>query len=243
MPRDQRLYMTFPIDFHRHPKVSRLSDAAFRAFVESNGESRIAESDGRLDGPDAEFMWSREALQELLDSHPSRPLMIRDDDAYVLRDYAEHQFTKADRDALSEKRAKAGRASADARRARAEQVLNAEQHPATESESESEDFYSPSKSQSRSNRARVSTDAVPISAMTKKLAAQKGITSLRGVVDAIVRHTGVQANADEAFQLSVHLLDKAKDWPDAPQRYVTACIAQSPAEVQKHLYEEIGVAS
>lgn len=30
MPRDARLYMTFPIDFHRHPKIARLSDAAFR---------------------------------------------------------------------------------------------------------------------------------------------------------------------------------------------------------------------
>lgn len=112
MPRDKRLYMTFPIDFWTHPKVSRLSDAAFRAFVESNGHSRMIESDGRIEAEDAEFMWKPEILAELLRSHPTRPLMLREGDAYVLRDYAQHQFTKADRDGLSERRREAGKAGA-----------------------------------------------------------------------------------------------------------------------------------
>lgn len=103
MPRDSRLYMTFPIDFHRHPKVQRLSDAAFRAFVEANGESRIAESDGVLEADNAEFLWSKPALDELVRSHPSRPLMLVDGSGnYLIRDYAEHQFTTADKDRLAE---------------------------------------------------------------------------------------------------------------------------------------------
>lgn len=112
MPRDKRLYMTFPIDFWTHPKVSRLSDAAFRSFVESNGHSRMIESDGRIESEDAEFMWPAEILAELLKSHPTRPLMLREGDEYVLRDYAEHQFTKADRDGLASKRSEAGKAGA-----------------------------------------------------------------------------------------------------------------------------------
>lgn len=132
MPRDKRLYMTFPIDFWTHPKVSRLSDAAFRAFVESNGHSRMIESDGRIEAEDAEFMWQPEVLAELLRSHPTRPLMLRGGDEYVLRDYAEHQFTKADRDALTEKKSKAGRASAESReRTRVQQVLNTTQQEPT----------------------------------------------------------------------------------------------------------------
>lgn len=127
MPRDRRLYMTFPIDFHRHPKVQRLSDAAFRAFVEANGESRIAETDGRLEGPDAEFMWSAETLAELVASHPSRPLLMRDGEAYVLRDYAEHQFTKADRDNLSAKRARAGSLGGKAKASAKQVPSNAQQ--------------------------------------------------------------------------------------------------------------------
>lgn len=104
--------MTFPIDFWQHPKVARLSDSAFRAFVESNGHSRMIESDGRLEAEDAEFLWDKAALEALVRSHPTRPLMLREDDAYVLRDYAEHQFTKADRDELAEKRSDAGKRGA-----------------------------------------------------------------------------------------------------------------------------------
>lgn len=122
MPRDNRLYMTFPIDFWRHPKVARLSDAAFRAFVESNGHSRILESDGRLEADDAEFMWKKDVLEELVNSHPSRPLMVMDGSDYVLRDYAEHQFTKADRDELSRKRAEAGRIGGSKRQALAKHL-------------------------------------------------------------------------------------------------------------------------
>lgn len=132
MPRDKRLYMTFPIDFWTHPKVSRLSDAAFRAFVESNGHSRMIESDGHIEAEDAEFMWQPDVLAELLRSHPTRPLMLRNGDEYVLRDYAEHQFTKADRDALTEKKSRAGKASAESReRARVQQVLNTTQQEPT----------------------------------------------------------------------------------------------------------------
>lgn len=132
MPRDKRLYMTFPIDFWTHPKVSRLSDAAFRAFVESNGHSRMIESDGRIESEDAEFMWKPEILAELLRSHPTRPLMLREGDEYVLRDYAEHQFTKADRDRVTEVRSKAGKASAEAReRTRVEHMLNTTQQEPT----------------------------------------------------------------------------------------------------------------
>ncbi len=132
MPRDKRLYMTFPIDFWTHPKVSRLSDAAFRAFVESNGHSRMIESDGHIEAEDAEFMWQPDVLAELLRSHPTRPLMLRVDDEYVLRDYAEHQFTKADRDRVTEVRSKAGKASAEAReRTRVEHMLNTTQQEPT----------------------------------------------------------------------------------------------------------------
>lgn len=245
MPRDARLYQTYPIDFHRHPKVTRLSVLARWTFVEMNGEARCAENDGRFSAEEAEFLWEKIALDELVASHPSRPLVMRVGDDYVIRDYAEHQFTKADREELSRKRAEAGAkgaaAKASKRQASAEQVLSKVQQPPAESESG--DFYSRSESQSLDNRARVSTDAIEVSAMTKGLAAQKGITSLRVVVDAVHRHTSARITADQAFQLCLLLLDKAKVWPDAEQRYVLACIRDTPAEVEKHLYEQIGVAS
>ena len=100
------------------------------------------------------------------------------------------------------------------------------------------DFYSPSKSQSRSNRARVSTDAIEIPEMTRKLAAQRGVTSLRAVVDAVARHTGLDVDASGALRVSLWILDKRKDAPDAPQRYVTGAISKSAPEVQQFIHAE-----
>lgn len=112
MPRDQRLYMTFPNDMWMHPKVAPLSDSAFRAFVEMNGYSRMQDLDGRVPAVMANRMWSSEAIAELAASHPERPLVVVDDGDVVIRDYAEHQQTTAEREALTQKRARSGRAGA-----------------------------------------------------------------------------------------------------------------------------------
>ena len=100
------------------------------------------------------------------------------------------------------------------------------------------DFYSPSKSQSSSNRARVSTDAIHVPEMTRKLAARRGVSNLRSVVDAIVRHTGVTVDANGALQVALRILDKPTTAPAAPQRYVTGAIAKSPLEVQQFIHEK-----
>lgn len=105
------------------------------------------------------------------------------------------------------------------------------------SPSPSPDFYSPSKSQSSSNRARVSTDAIHVPEMTRKLAARRGVSNLRSVVDAIVRHTGVTVDANGALQVALWILDKPSTAPSAPQRYVTGAIAKSPLEVQQFIHE------
>jgi hypothetical protein len=119
MPKDKRLYMTFPIDFDEHPKVEPLSDAAFRAFVAMNGYSRRQKLDGRIPAVIAKKRWKVRVLSELVASHSERPLVVLDGDAYVLRSYADHQFTTADEAELHEERAKAGskggKASAEAR--------------------------------------------------------------------------------------------------------------------------------
>ncbi len=103
MPKDQRLYMTFPNDFHRHPKVSRLSDAEFRAFVEMNGEARIADNDGVFLAEEAAFLWPQPVIDALTKSHPTRPLVLCEGGNYVIRDYAQHQQTREERARLAEK--------------------------------------------------------------------------------------------------------------------------------------------
>jgi len=253
MPRDPRLYITLPIDIHRHPKLRNLSAEAKWAFVEMNIEAIIAGNDGRFSAEDAEFLWAPEILAALVASHPSRPLVCRDGNGgdYVIREFAQHQMTTADR----EKRAEISRANgAKGGRPRknpegthpkpSRVSLGTQAEPAgtrskaeSESESESEDFYSPSKSQSSSRRASVLTDAIEVPEITRRLAAQKGITSLRAVVDSIHRHTGLRVDANGAFQVATSLLDRAKEFPKAPARYVSRAIEQSPIEVQQFIHE------
>lgn len=112
MPRDARLYMTFPNDYWMHPKVEMLSDAAFRAFVEMNGYSRMQNLDGRIPAANAVRRWGQASLDELVASHFDRPLIILEGSDYVIREYAKHQQTTEAQAELSRKRADAGRSGA-----------------------------------------------------------------------------------------------------------------------------------
>lgn len=99
MPKDKRLWMTFPIDFWQHPKIAPLSDLAFRTFVEMNGYSRMQDLDGRIPATIARRMWKTKALSELTRNDHSKPSVSLVDDVYVIWNYAEHQETRADREA------------------------------------------------------------------------------------------------------------------------------------------------
>lgn len=107
MPKDQRLYITLPIDIHRHPKLRNQPAEVKWAFVEMNIEAVIAGNDGRFAAEDAEFLWPTTVLDALTKTHPTRPLVIRDGGDYVIREFAEHQMTTADR----ERRAEVSRAN------------------------------------------------------------------------------------------------------------------------------------
>lgn len=127
--------MTFPNDFHRHPKLLRLPVEVRWAFVEMNGEARLADNDGVFSCDEAEFLWDRAILDALVSSHPTRPLVERVADTYVIREYAQHQQTKAQRDELSAKRKAAG---ARGGQARAKQVLSKSEQSQAELEIETE---------------------------------------------------------------------------------------------------------
>ena len=103
MPKDKRLYMTLTIEFPEHPKVEPLSDAAFRAFIEMNCYSRRVDSDGVIPIAVADRRWSKRVLRELVESDQTKPLVIKTEAAYVIREYAEHQETKASRADRTEK--------------------------------------------------------------------------------------------------------------------------------------------
>ncbi|WP_045296215.1 hypothetical protein [Microbacterium trichothecenolyticum] len=239
--------MTFPIDFHRHPKLKRLPVEVRWTFVEMNGEARIADNDGVFTHEDAEFEWPIDHLERLVSSHPTRPLVVKTDTHYVIREFPEHQETKASREERRAKNAANGAKGGRPRknppgtqqkpsglRVGTDSQANETQQKA-ESESESEDYYSPLESQSSSNRASVSTDSFEISEHTRASAARKGV-DLQGIAVAL-NGIGIRVDAYGAMSLANHLLEKAKSFPSAPQRYVLGCITQSPHEIAKYLHD------
>lgn len=241
----------FKIDdgFWSHPKVLELSDAAVALWTRAGSYCAGHLTDGEV---------KKSTLRVLAADHDAAVELVLaglwDETAngWHFHDWAEYQPTREEvmkeRAAATERK----RVSRERSRQRSQGVSRRDDYgtdgvippsPSRPDPTRPEDYSKTSKSQSSSNRARVSTDAIPVSDMTKRLAAQKGITSLRTVVDAVGREVGITVTADQAFQLCTLLLEKSKTWPDNPQAYVLTCIRSSKAEVEQHLYQRVGVAS
>lgn len=245
----------FKVDdgFWSHPKVLELSDAAVALWVRAGSYCAGHLTDGavrpgvlRLLGAD------RDAATELV---LAGLWHLDSDGAWRFHDWTEYQPTREEQDAKREAKQEAS-AQGNHVRWHLNRGITDPTCPYCDPGSDAEmiagaipdgiprpvpsrpdDFYSPSKSQSRSNRARVSTDPIEVSETTRRMAARKGITSLRVIVDAIHRHTGLRVDAVGAYQVADSLLDRAKTWPANPSRYVTAAIGKSPAEVQQFIHE------
>lgn len=238
MPRDQRLYMTFPNDFPWHPKISRLPSASAKwAFVEMNGYSRMNDLDGVIPVEDAAFMWEAEDIDALLRSHPTRPLVLRDGDNYVIRDYAEHQQTKAQREDLTSKRSEAGRKGglAKSQASASKSQANPGKPKQSQSQSQRTTTYD-SESQSLDNRANESTDEQSAEPYKSVLASQYGID-----VEKVRRHLdeklGLMLEPPDVVNVSMWILNKIPQPPRAPTSYVIGSITKSPAEVQQYIHE------
>jgi hypothetical protein len=108
MAKDRRLFAKFTLDFPDNPKIRPLSDAAFRCIVEVTIWSRDHQTDGRLARRLALAKWSLDSLQELCVNDDQKPSLIEREDGWYIPDYAEHQDTKADIEARSERARTAG---------------------------------------------------------------------------------------------------------------------------------------
>lgn len=94
--KDDRLYARFDIGMDEHPKVMLLSDLAFRVLVEATLYSRRQLTDGFLAEGVVLRKWGGDVADELSSNHPERPSWIRVEGGWQIRDYAEHQTTRAD---------------------------------------------------------------------------------------------------------------------------------------------------
>ncbi|WP_136057280.1 hypothetical protein [Microbacterium sp. K24] len=230
--------MTFPNDFHRHPKLRNQPAEVKWAFVEMNGEARIADNDGRFSAEDAEFLWTPEILAALIASHPVRPLVIRDGTDYVIREYSKHQQTKADREALTAKRAEAGRkgglAKAQASASNGQADGGKQKHSQSQSQSHQTSTHV-SESPSLDNRASGATDDQS-EPYRSTLASQYGIDVMR-IRAHIVDKLGMALEPPDVVNVSIWVLNKIKEPPRAPTKYVLGAITRSPAEVQQYIHE------
>lgn len=112
--KDRRLYGKFTLDFPDSHKIMPLSDKAFRCLVEATLWSRKHMSDGVLPSRYAVARWGLETLQELAsnDEHPS---LIEDENAWIIRDYSEHQDTREEIEARSSRNKAAGQKGGQAK--------------------------------------------------------------------------------------------------------------------------------
>lgn len=108
-PKDDRLFIRITLDFFDSEKVFPLSPGAKLAFIEMIAWSARQHTDGRIRKRLALAMWTPEVIEELLDSDPERPLLAEGENDYFIHDYAEHQQTTADIEAVREARRAAGR--------------------------------------------------------------------------------------------------------------------------------------
>lgn len=250
--KDPRLYFKMPNDFHRHPKVKRLSDAAFRVFVEMIGEARIEDNDGVFPVEDAEFLWRAEALDELVRSHPSRPLVVRDGNTYASRDYAKHQQTRADREEAArvarENGAKGGRPRKPRGLPRetkgvSDQNLTEPSETQTKPESESEseieihDLTVTGVSQV-TNASEILTDE-------EKSQKESALRLALGIGVDLEVVIGQAAKLDRkidhatALRLATHILAKANRTPNNPTGYLVTAFKNEPFVQQQWIDKEV----
>lgn len=245
MPKDQRLYMTFPIDFPDHPKVKPLSALAKWTFVEMNAYSRRLGLDGIIPAATAHAIWAKRPLADLVASHPERPLVLLVDEAYVIRDYAEHQMTTSDIEDLREKRsaagAKGGKAKAQAKQTASNSLASAKANvwqSLAESESESElelktDVTIDTES-SHLSIARAEDSDPEIWSAKAKLA---GISDLPNVMRLLTQATGQTISARGAVELAQAILSKSAKHVRNVDAYVATVCRESAAEVQQAYFD------
>lgn len=145
MTKDRRLYAKFDIGMDENPKILMLSDAAFRALVESTFYCRRQLTDGFIDDRVVSKRWSMDIANELSSNDPDRPSWIKVDGGYRIHDFEEHQTTTADIEAKRAAGRAGGLAKASKAVAPASQVLeqNASNTLAkTETETEKKDLSS-----------------------------------------------------------------------------------------------------
>ena len=143
--KDERLYAKFTLDFPDSAKILPLSVEAKWALVEMTIYSRRMLTDGFLARGLALAKWGLDVCSELASNDPIKPSLIEVENGYQIHDFAEHQSTKAEIEALTEKRRAAGRKGGQASAQAKAKQKPSKSNPETETETETETYKPPPK--------------------------------------------------------------------------------------------------
>lgn len=196
MAKDERLYARFDIGMDEHPKIMLLSDAAFRALVEGTFYSRRQNTDGFIDARVALKKWGHDSLSELAENHAERPSLVAVEGGYQIRDYAEHQITRADIEVKREAGRKGGLAKAQ--RAASKPVAPAtnlpQQNPSKASTTALANGYETLAMRERELEKELETEKT-----TTDVVAKEPRVNLPSIFDAAYDHWPKKVKRDEAY--------------------------------------------
>lgn len=140
MANESRLYAKFTLDYADSHKIAPLSDQAFRAHVRMILWSRRMLSDGKIPGAMAKVFCTPRVLRELTGNDAESPSLTKVGDDYFLHDFTEHQSSRAEVEAMTERNRSNGRRGglAKAKQVASESVSEtaSETYPETQTETE-----------------------------------------------------------------------------------------------------------
>lgn len=122
-------YAVIEHSLYDNPKIVGLSCEAFRAYVEGILYSGKNLTDGFLDERIVARMWGTQVAEELTTNDPVNPSWERVEGGWQIYGFCERQNTKADVDAMRERKSAAGKASAAKRKQEAYKKATELQQP------------------------------------------------------------------------------------------------------------------
>jgi hypothetical protein len=138
-----KLFAKFDLGFVDNPKIIGLSDAAFRAYVESIVYARQHLTDGFVDARVISRKWGQGVLDELTTNDVTNPSWKSCEGGIQIHDFDIHQTTKAEIQEIRKARSEAGKRGAEAKAKQnvskssaKENILLSKTKPETETETE-----------------------------------------------------------------------------------------------------------
>ncbi|MBK0419986.1 hypothetical protein JD276_13190 [Leucobacter sp. CSA1] len=246
MAKDKRLFTQIVVDFHRHPKITRLPVEVRWTFIEMLGEARIADNDGVFASEDAEFMWPLAHLEALLGSHPSRPLLVKDDaGCYVIRDYAEHQQTRAEREELARIARENGAKGGRPRKPRGNPAVTqgvSDQNPTEPSETQTKP-ESESELEIEIERLLTKSVSLDVSRASKtdgpKTNSSARPVDPRRIADLVETVCDTVIDEPAALRLSKWIVDQSPEQVRYPHAYTERAIRNDPLKIQEWIDQEV----